>query len=107
MMKDDVRPFQIEVHGGVLTDLRRRLEQTRWPSAVDSANWSAGTDFAYLKELVTYWQRTFDWGKQEEELNQFSHFRTEVEGIGIHFIHERGKGPTGVDISPQWKSQNC
>ena len=56
-------------------------------------SWEAGTDLNCLKELVAYWHDTYDWGKQEAALNQFAHFKTEVDDIGIHFIHERGQGP--------------
>jgi pimeloyl-ACP methyl ester carboxylesterase len=51
-----------------------------------------------LKELVAYWHGTCDWKKQETAINQLAHFRAEVEGIGIHFIHERGKGPNPFPI---------
>jgi pimeloyl-ACP methyl ester carboxylesterase len=60
--------------------------------------WEAGTDLDYLKELVDYWQNSFNWRTQEAVLNQFAHFKTEVEGCGIHFIHERGKGPDPFPI---------
>jgi microsomal epoxide hydrolase len=94
----EIRPFHIEVPGDVLSDLRRRLEYTRWSCGVEGSDWSAGTDVAYLKELVVYWLAAYDWSKQEEALNQLSHFRTEIDGIGIHFIHERGKGPNPFPI---------
>jgi pimeloyl-ACP methyl ester carboxylesterase len=61
-------------------------------SGVEGTNWEAGTNLNYLKELVAYWRDTYDWRKHEAALNQFPHFKTEVDDIGIHFIHERGKG---------------
>jgi len=85
--------FKIDVDEEVLSDLRRRLENTRWPAHVKGASWEAGADPDYLKELVDYWLRTFDWRRRETELNKFHHFKTDVAGTGIHFIHERGKGP--------------
>lgn len=91
-------PFQIQVPADILTDLRRRLEHTRWLTDVDNSNWNAGTNLAYLKELVAYWRETYDWEKQESALNQLSHYKTDVDGIGIHFIHERGKGPDPFPI---------
>src|SRR5262249_45536757 len=57
-----------------------------------------GTNLDYLMELVAYWRRDFDWRKQEEALNQFSHFRAEIDGFGVHFIHERGKGKFPLPI---------
>jgi len=85
-------PFRIQVPGELLTDLGRRLERTRLLDAEDS-NWSAGTNLPYLKNLVAYWRETYNWEKQQAALNQLPHYKTEIDDIGIHFIHERGKGP--------------
>jgi len=87
-----LNPFRIQVPGELLTDLGRRLERTRWLDAEDS-NWSAGTNLPYLKNLVAYWRETYNWEKQQAALNQLPHYKTEIDNIGIHFIHERGKGP--------------
>jgi microsomal epoxide hydrolase len=93
-MKDETTSsFRIDIDSELLSDLQRRLKNTRWSYQVEGTNWEAGTDLNYLKELVAYWRDTYDWRKHEAVLNQFAHFKTEVEDIGIHFIHERGKGP--------------
>ena len=85
-------PFRINIPQAVIDDLKRRLELTRWPGEVEGAGWDYGTNLAYLKELVGYWQREYDWRKHEADLNTFWHFRAQVGGFGLHFIHERGKG---------------
>jgi pimeloyl-ACP methyl ester carboxylesterase len=95
---DKVSEFKINVAPEVLSDLRPRLKNTRWSNQVEGTKWDAGTDLEYLKELVAYWQDTYDWRKHETALNRFAHFKTEVDGIGIHFIHERGKGPNPFPI---------
>ena len=87
-----INSFEIHIAAEVLSDLRQRLNNTRWPCSVEGAGWDAGTDPHYLRELVAYWQNTYDWRKHEAALNEFAHYRTELGGIGIHFIHERGKG---------------
>src|SRR5689334_8664404 len=87
-----IRPFRINVASEVMSDLQRRLKNTRWTSQLKGVGWDSGTDLDFLKELVNYWQRTYDWRKHEAELNQFAHFKTNLDGIGIHFIFERGKG---------------
>jgi pimeloyl-ACP methyl ester carboxylesterase len=92
------KPFQIKVPQSVLDDLQERLGKTRWPNEVEGANWDYGTNLAYLKELVTYWQNDFDWRKQEVALNNFAHFKAEIDGINLHFIHERGKGPNPTPL---------
>ena len=93
MKNDRISPFRIDVAPELLSDLRQRLKNTRWSYQVQGTSWEAGTDLNYLKELVAYWHDTYDWRKHEAALNQFAHFKTEVDDIGIHFIHERGKGP--------------
>jgi pimeloyl-ACP methyl ester carboxylesterase len=94
----DARPFTIEVPDGVLDDLSRRLEQTRWSDEIPGSGWDYGTNLAYLKELVDYWRTRFDWRAQEKRINAFQHFKTTVKGQGIHFIHERGQGPNPMPL---------
>src|SRR5918997_580011 len=89
----DVRSFEVRITEEVLDDLRERLSHTRWPDEVADAGWERGTNLAYMQELVGYWESSFDWREQEERLNRFAHFRAEVDGFGVHFIHERGRGP--------------
>jgi microsomal epoxide hydrolase len=88
-----IHPFEIEVPQETLDDLRDRLDRTRWADEVDGASWDYGTNLGYLQELCRYWQNDFDWREQEAKLNEFSHFKADVDGLGIHFVHERGKGP--------------
>ena len=52
----------------------------------------------YVKELVEYWRTTFDWRARERAINAFQHFRADVDGLGIHFIHERGQGPDPLPL---------
>jgi pimeloyl-ACP methyl ester carboxylesterase len=91
-------PFTVDVPQAVLDDLKGRLARTRWPDEVEGAGWDYGTNLTYLKTLVDYWQHEFDWRAQEEKLNQFAHFRADIDGFGIHFIYERGRGPNPLPI---------
>jgi pimeloyl-ACP methyl ester carboxylesterase len=93
MQNDKIGPFKINVSQDVLSDLQQRLKNTRWSYQIEDTGWDAGTDVEYLKDLLNYWQNGYDWRKHERELNQFAHFKTAVDDIGIHFIHVRGKGP--------------
>ena len=92
------RKFSIDVAQPILDDLKDRLADIRWPDEVDGAGWDYGTNLTYLKELTAYWQHQFDWRKQERMLNQFSQFKATVDGLGIHFIYERGKGPNPLPL---------
>lgn len=93
-----VQPFTINVPQATLDDLQERLAETRWADEVEGVGWDYGTNHSYLKSLVDYWHNRFDWRAQEAKLNQFAQFRAEIDGVGIHFIHERGKGPNPTPI---------
>ncbi len=93
-----MEPFKIAIPDAVLDDLKARLARTRWPDEPSGANWDYGTNRAYLQELCAYWQNTFDWRKQEAELNTFSQFQTEIDRQKIHFIHEKGAGENIIPL---------
>ena len=94
----DVRPFTIAIEDSVLEDLQKRLADTRWPDEIPNTGWDYGSNLGYLKELVEYWRNKFDWRAQEAKLNAFNHFKSEVDGLDIHFIHEKGKGPDPIPL---------
>lgn len=93
-----VDSFRIDIPQPVLDDLRERLAHTRFPDEVEGTGWDYGTNLGYMEEIIDYWQHTYDWRAQEAELNRYPHFRTEIDGIGIHFVHEQGKGPDPLPI---------
>src|SRR5215831_9891055 len=80
-------PFTVRVSDEVLADLRARIGNTRWPGPAPGVPWAQGTDLAYLRDLAAYWAGTFDWRAQERWLNSFSHFRAEIDGIGVRRGH--------------------
>jgi pimeloyl-ACP methyl ester carboxylesterase len=86
-------PFAPRADPAVLEDLRTRLRATRWPDAPEDAGWSAGTDVAYLRELVAYWADGFDWPAREAELNAIPRFRVSLGGHDIHYAHVRAARP--------------
>ena len=93
-----VNPFQIAVDQAVLDDLQARLNLTRWPDEIPGSQWDYGSNLDYMKELVEYWRSDFDWRAQERKLNAFHHFKTPVDALNIHFIHERGSGPSPMPL---------
>jgi pimeloyl-ACP methyl ester carboxylesterase len=82
-----IRPFQIHVADEALADLRQRISATRWPSAELVADRSQGVQLATIQELTRYWATEYDWRKCEAKLNALPQFTTEIDGVGIHFIH--------------------
>jgi pimeloyl-ACP methyl ester carboxylesterase len=97
-MPDEVTPFRIEVPDADLRDLRERLGRTRWPEAETVADWSQGVPLAYLRELCGYWAEAYDWRATEARLNALPQFRTELDGLGIHFLHVRSPHPGALPL---------
>jgi epoxide hydrolase len=93
-----VQPFRIDVQQSVLDDLEDRLARIRFPAGMPGAGWDYGTSPAYLEELCAYWRKDFDWRKQEGHLNSFRQFRADVDGVGLHFIHEKGRGDNAIPL---------
>lgn len=93
-----MQPFKIDVPQTVLDDLQQRLVHTRFTDELPDSGWDYGTNLSYMKELIHYWQTQFDWRKQEAMLNRFPQFRAEIDGLGIHFIYVRGKGPDPIPL---------
>src|SRR5215469_14867746 len=91
-------PFSIHVEEEVLADLRARIHQTRWPDQIPGVGWQQGTDLNYLRPLLAYWADAFDWRAQERALNAFHHFRAELDGIYVHFVHERASSGDGIPL---------
>ena len=94
----NIQPMQINVSQDVLDDLRDRLKRIRWPNEMPGSGWDYGTNLGYMKDLVEYWLNEYDWRAEERRLNQFSHYKADVGGLGIHFVHEAGKGPDPMPL---------
>ncbi len=91
-------PFEINVADAAINDLKRRLSATRMPDQIVDTTWEYGTDSTYLRELLDYWQNDFDWREQETQLNQFDQFKTEIDGLEMHFIHQRSQNPDAIPL---------
>ncbi|HEX9553225.1 MAG TPA: epoxide hydrolase, partial [Streptosporangiaceae bacterium] len=91
-------PFTINVSDEVIADLRARISNTRWPEKSPATPWEQGTDLLYLQDLLAYWADDFAWRTQEDWLNSFHHFRADIDGIGIHFVHERAVSGEGIPL---------
>ena len=88
-----VEKFTINIPDETLKDLKERLLKVRLPDDFNNDDWEYGFNTSYLRTLIDYWIEVHDWRKHEAEMNLLSHFRTTIEGVPIHFIHIRGKGP--------------
>ncbi len=88
-MGSDIHPFTIHIADEEIEDLRRRLRATRWPNEEPVDDWSQGIPLSYVKEVCDYWSEKYDWRSREAHYNSFPQYRSEIDGLGIHFIHVR------------------
>ena len=91
-MSRQPEPFTLHVPDAATADLRERLARTRFPDQTPGAPWAHGSDVAYMRELVGYWQGDFDWRAEEARLNAFPQYKLPLHGIDVHFLHVPGKG---------------
>jgi pimeloyl-ACP methyl ester carboxylesterase len=92
------QPFRIDVAEETLQRIRAKVAQYPWHEMPDDGGWGYGTNLDYLKEFCAYWLEQYDWRKHEADLNRFAHYRTDVDGIDLHFIHEPGSGPAPMPL---------
>ncbi len=97
-MDERINPFTIDIPEDALRDLRQRLRGTRWPDAETCAGWDQGTPLAYAREMAAYWADSYDWRRCETRLKQWQHFRTDIEGVPIHFIQRRSPNPDALPL---------
>src|SRR6266446_877367 len=93
-----VTPFSVRIPHPQLTDLKRRLSETRWPEREPVSDWSQGAPLDRLRSLMTYWEKEYDWRRAERQLNGFPQFRINIDGLGIHFLHVRSKHEGALPI---------
>jgi pimeloyl-ACP methyl ester carboxylesterase len=97
-MSTDIRPFEIAATDSELADLRRRLETTRWPDEVAGIGWDQGIPLGYMQDVCDYWLNSYDWRAREVGLNRFPQFKTNIDGLDVHFIHQRSSNPDAIPV---------
>src|ERR1700733_4627806 len=93
-----IRRFRIEVPEEEVVELRRRIAETRWPTQELVADRSQGVQLATIQELARYWGSGYDWRKCEAKLNGLPQFKTEIDGLDIHFVHVRSKHENALPL---------
>src|ERR1051326_683952 len=96
--KTAIRPFQFTFSNAELTDLRRRVNATKWPERELVQDASQGVQLSTMQKLASYWGKDYDWRKGEAKLKAVPHFITEIDGVEIHFIHVRSKEKNALPI---------
>ncbi|CAL5229171.1 g12446 [Coccomyxa viridis] len=100
MTQEDVRPKKLIVHvpEDDIDDLKSRLSRTRWPGELEGIGWEYGAKKSYIQELAHYWEKEYDWRKAEAHINSFANYEMEVNGIELHFVHERSSDPNAIPL---------
>jgi microsomal epoxide hydrolase len=87
-----IKEFTVNIDDSKLININSKIKQYPWSSIEDMEGWSYGTNKTYLKELCDYWVKEFDWKKHEKKINSFKNYKTNIDGLNIHFIKEEGSG---------------
>ncbi|WP_413408554.1 epoxide hydrolase N-terminal domain-containing protein [Paenibacillus amylolyticus] len=95
---EQIQSFRVSVPQADLDDLKNRLERTRWPDELPGVGWDYGVPLNYVKELVNYWSKNYDWRKHEARFNEFPQFITTIVGENIHFLHVRSPEPNALPL---------
>jgi pimeloyl-ACP methyl ester carboxylesterase len=96
--KNAIHPFHVSIPEEEVTELRRRINTTRWPEKETVLNQEQGVQLETIQELARYWANDYDWRKIESRINAYPHFITELDGLDIHFIHVRSKHENAMPI---------
>jgi pimeloyl-ACP methyl ester carboxylesterase len=97
--KNAIHPFHVKnVPEAELTDLRSRINATRWPERETVTDASQGVQLATTQKLARYWATEYDWRKVEAQLSALPQFMSEIDGLDIHFIHVRSKHENALPL---------
>ena len=88
-----ITDFNVNFTEKEISSIYQKIKDYPWNSIPDLEGWEHGTNKTYLKELCDYWINEFDWKKHEVEINKFQNFISNVDGIDIHFVKEKGTSP--------------
>jgi epoxide hydrolase len=95
---EGVEPFKVSVPQSAIDDLKRRLASTRWPERETVGDWSQGVPLRKAQALIAYWREKYNWRRFEARLNAFPQYRTQIDGLGVHFIHVRSPHRNALPI---------
>ncbi|MDC1212569.1 epoxide hydrolase [Pelagibacteraceae bacterium] len=93
-----IKPFKVIVSDSILKEINTKVKNYPWHEMPKDGGWEYGTNLEYMKEISNYWVNKFDWKIHEEEINKFSNFTTDVDGLNIHFIMEKGSGSKATPL---------
>ncbi|TSN48516.1 Epoxide hydrolase 1 [Bagarius yarrelli] len=95
-----IRPFVVETSKEIVEDLYQRIDHTRYTDSLHDSRFHYGFNSNYLQRVVSYWRHEFNWEKQVKVLNKYPHFKTNIEGIDVHFVHVKPVQRVGQKVVP-------
>ena len=87
-----IKPYKISVSENILKNIYQKVKNYPWEDMPLLEGWNHGANIKYIKDLSKYWVNEFNWKSYENKINKFSNFVTNVDGLDIHFIKEKGSG---------------
>src|SRR5690349_613632 len=97
-MSDAITPFTLNIPQAQLDDLNRRLDATRWPEKETVTDWEQGAPLAKVQALCEHWRHKYDWRRFEANLNRLGQFKTELDGLNIHFLHVKSRHANAMPL---------
>lgn len=91
-------PFTIAIPEADLADMRARIASTRWAPDIGNEDWRYGVERGWLEDMARYWQRDYDWRAVETGINRYSQYMVTIDGVPLHFLHVKGKGPNPTPL---------
>ena len=98
------KPFKINISQKIIEDIKKKVSNYPWHEMPDDGGWNYGTNLEYMKEISKYWFNEFNWKKTEDKINKVQNYKSNIDGIDIHFIYEKGSGsnPKPLLLSHGW-----
>ena len=99
-----IKPYKVKISKKILQNIHSKVKNYEWHEMPDDGGWEYGTNLYYMKKFCKYWKNNFKWKNTEKKINNFKNFICNVDGIDIHFIHEKGSGikPKALLLSHGW-----
>ena len=86
------KPFKLEISEEILQNIYSKVKNYQWHEMPDDGGWDYGTNLDYMKEFSKYWIEKYEWRKTEQKINKFNNYKSNIDGIDIHYIYEKGSG---------------
>ena len=99
-----IKPFKVQISEENLNNIYSKVKNYQWHEMPNDGGWNYGTNLDYMRDFCKYWITEFNWKKVEEKINKFKNFKSTIDGVDLHFIHEKGSGnnPTPLILSHGW-----